>query len=98
MVLPEGIESLTESDEVCRDEASALMDQLVETVLPVSAGLSPEDRASVVVNVRSIEAYMFAVGFHRQLLKISGEPLEVLLVGQNCDCLGIEEVGVPEAQ
>ena len=65
---------MSESDEVCGDEASALMDQLIETVLPVSAGLSPEDCACVVVDMCAVKANVLAIGFHGQLLEISREP------------------------
>ena len=39
---------LAEPDEVARDELRALVDQLVERVLPVGAGLTPHDRPGLV--------------------------------------------------
>ncbi len=46
----ERIEALAEADEVAGHEPRALMDQLVERVLAVGAGLAPEDRRGVVVD------------------------------------------------
>ena len=41
---PERVEALREADEVAGDQPRALVDQLVEAVLPVRARLAPEDR------------------------------------------------------
>ena len=49
---PSGLSGLRERDEVARDEPRALVDQLVERVLAVGAGLAPVDRAGVVVDAR----------------------------------------------
>ena len=45
-------ERVREGDEVARDQPRALMDQLVERVLSVGAGLAPVDRAGLVVDRR----------------------------------------------
>ena len=44
------------------------------------------------------ERDMLAVAFHRQLLQISGEALQVLLVGQHRHGLRTEEIVVPDRQ
>ena len=46
----ERVERLGEADEVAGDEARALVDELVEGVLAVGAGLAPVDGAGVVVD------------------------------------------------
>ena len=47
MLLPQGIERLTEGDEIAGDQPGALMDQLIERMLAVGAGLTPINGASV---------------------------------------------------
>ena len=94
----ERIERFDEGDEVAGDEPRALVDQLVEGMLAVGAGLAPVDRAGVVVDVGAVERDVLAVALHRELLQVGGEALEVLLVGQNGDGLGAEEVGVPDGE
>ena len=46
-MLGERAKRLAEADEVARDELRALVDQLVERVLSVGAGLAPDDRAGL---------------------------------------------------
>ena len=53
MRCPQRVERVGEADEVDRDELGALVDQLVEAVLPVGARLAPVDRAGGVVDSRS---------------------------------------------
>src|SRR5262245_19717042 len=55
------VERLAKGDEVTRDEAGALMDQLVERVLTVGARLAPVDGAGLVVDRAAIERDVFAV-------------------------------------
>ena len=47
VMVAERVESLGEADEIAGDEARALVDELVEGVLAVGAGLAPEDGAGV---------------------------------------------------
>ena len=72
------------------------MDQLIEGMLAVGAGLAPIDGAGVVADFSAFERYMFAVAFHRQLLQVGWEALEVLLIGQDGNGLRVEEIGVPD--
>ena len=46
----DGIVGLGAGEEICWDEAGPLVDELVEGVLPVGAGLPPHDGPSVVVH------------------------------------------------
>ena len=74
----------------------ALMDQLVERVLTVGAGLAPIDRSGLIVDARAVERDAFAVALHGELLQIRREALQVLVVGQNGNGLRAEEVVVPD--
>ena len=44
------VQAALEADQVARNEPRALVDELVEGVLAVRAGLAPDDRAGVVVD------------------------------------------------
>ncbi len=57
-----------EGDEVGGDQLGSLVDQLVEGVLAVGAGLAPEDLAGLELHAATVEADRLPVGFHRQLL------------------------------
>src|SRR5579872_6258138 len=92
----ERIEGLVKRDEVAGYEFRALMNQLVERMLPVGSRLAPENRTGLVIHWRSIKRYMLAIGFHRELLKIGGKALQILLVGKNSDRLCAEEIVVPD--
>ncbi len=78
VVVAERIERLRESDQVDRDQLRPLVDQLVEAVLAVRAGLAPEHGARLVVHVPPVERDVLAVRLHRQLLEVGGEALQVL--------------------
>ena len=77
------VQRLAEPDEIDGDELRALVDQLVEAVLPVRARLTPVDGAGLVVDVRALDRDVLAVRLHRQLLQVGREPLQVLLVGHH---------------
>jgi hypothetical protein len=94
----ERIERLAEGDEVAGNHLRALVDELVERVLPVGTGLAPVDRTGLIVDGGAVEGDVLAVRLHRQLLEVSGEALEILLVGKHGDGLGAEELVVPERQ
>src|SRR5215831_12857773 len=66
-------------------------------MLAVGAGLAPIHRTGFIVNDNSIDRDMLAITLHRQLLQISGKSLEILLVRQNSDGMGAEEIVVPHA-
>src|SRR5262245_41302052 len=94
----EPVERLYEGNEVARNEAGALVDQLIEGVLAVGSGLTPVDRTGLAVHGRAGERHVLAVALHRQLLEIGREALQILVVGQHRDGLGAEEVVVPDAK
>src|SRR5205809_8017511 len=98
MMPAERIGRLREGDKVTRNEPGSLVDQLIERVLSVGPGFAPVDRTSIKGHLLPIETHVFAVAFHGQLLEISGKPLQILLVRENSNRLGAEEVVVPNRQ
>ena len=92
------VDRVSEGQEVRGDQAGALVDQLVESVLAVGAGLAPEDFTGCVVDEGAVCANGLAVGLHGQLLQVCGEAVQVLVVGQNRVGLSTEEVHVPDVQ
>jgi len=85
---------VSKSDEITRNQARALMDQLIERMLSVRAGLAPKDRTGVIGDLFSVKGYVLAVTLHRQLLKVRWEPFQILFVWQDRDRLGIKKVGL----
>src|SRR5207244_2882806 len=55
VMVADRIEGMAEPDEVGRNELRALVDELVERVLAVRSGLSPKNRAGLVVDVRALQ-------------------------------------------
>ena len=94
----ERVEGLGEGDEVAGDEAGALVDELVEAVLAVGAGLAPVDRTRVGIHMGAIEFHMLAIALHGELLEVGGEAFQVLVVGQDGDGLCAVEVVIPQGQ
>ena len=74
------------------------MDELIEGVLAVGAGLAPVDGAGLGLDALAVEGDVLAVALHGELLEVGGKALEVLLVGQDGDGLRVEEVGVPDGE
>ncbi len=95
MVPPQRIQGFNKSDEVSGDQPGSLVNQLVKRMLPVCSWFSPIDRPSRIVDLSSSQSHMLAVALHRQLLQVSREALEILLVRQNGDGFSAEEIGVP---
>src|SRR6266576_1406099 len=98
VVPPKPIERLVKRYEVTWNEPRSLMNQLVERVLAICAWLAPVDRTGIVGDFAAVEGDVFAVALHRQLLEISWEPFQVLLVRQHCDSLGAEKSVIPNSQ
>ena len=72
------------SDELSRD-GSSLMHQLVETVLPVGARLSENDRSSFnpIRESGSVHSYTFSIALHIKLLDVCREAVKGLAVGED---------------
>src|SRR6266478_9241609 len=98
MVSAKWIERLRKSDEVARDEPGPLMNQLVERVLAVGSRFAPVNWTRVVRHSLPVECHVFAVALHRQLLQISWEPFQILLIGQYRNGLRSKEIAVPDHQ
>src|SRR5215472_261756 len=98
MLLAQRVQRLTEGDEITGDQPGSLMNQLIERMLAIGAGLTPINRAGVPCDAIAIDGDVLAVTLHRQLLEIRGKPLQVLLVREYADALGAEEVVVPDRQ
>src|SRR5438477_12586324 len=56
---------VTEGDKITRNKARALVDQLIERMLPVRAGFTPIDRPGIVVDLFAIQSDVLAVTLHR---------------------------------
>ncbi|CCK16170.1 hypothetical protein BN136_2180 [Cronobacter universalis NCTC 9529] len=84
-------------DEIARDQFGALVDQLIERVLAISARLAPDNRAGLVIHGVAVTVNVFTVGFHIALLEVRREAVHVLVVRQNRFGFGTKEVVVPDA-
>ena len=92
----EGIQRLREGDEVARNETRALVDELVEGMLSVRAWLAPVDDTGVGIDLAAVELDVLAVAFHRELLQVGGEALEVLLIREDSHALGTKKIAIPQ--
>jgi len=81
VVAPDGVVRFRRHQKVARDQPRALMDELVEGVLPVGARLAPDDRARRVPHRSPVPVHALAVALHVTLLKIRWETMHVLVVG-----------------
>ena len=68
------------------------MNQLVESVLTIRSGLTPEDLAGVVEDRASIAAHGLAIRLHGELLQVCGETVQVLRVREHRVGVGTQEV------
>jgi hypothetical protein len=82
----------------CQRAVRALVEQLVEGVLAVRAGLAPEHLAGLVVHRGAVQPDRLAVALHGQLLQIGREPVQVLRVRQHRVRLRAEERVVPDVE
>lgn len=97
VMLAERILRLDGRDEIGGDELVALVDELVERVLAIGAGLAPDDGAAIDVERLAFAVDALAVAFHVALLEVGGEAVHVLVVGKNRDGARAEEIVVPDA-
>jgi len=75
--------AVLEAHELQGDNVGALVQQLIEGVLTVGAGLAEDDGAGDVVHRLAEAVDGLAVGLHVQLLQVSGEAAQSLGVGQH---------------
>src|SRR5690606_31442602 len=95
VVFADGVVRLCRCDEVARNQLGTLMDKLIKGMLSVGAGLAPDDGPGLVIHRMAFAVYVFAIALHITLLEISGKAVQVLVVGEDSLCFGIEEVVVP---
>src|SRR4051794_8485618 len=99
MMIALGVEGLAESNEIARNHLRALMQQLIERVLPVRAGLAPINRTRLIrLNRLSVERHALTQTLHRELLEICREALQVLIVRKDRDSLDGKKVVVPDGE
>lgn len=79
LVIVDRVVALGSHDEISGDELGALVEQLVEGVLGIGSRLTEQNRASGVLDVVATACDGLSVRLHRQLLEISGEPVEILV-------------------
>mmetsp|Transcript_17218 Transcript_17218/g.43891 ORF Transcript_17218/g.43891 Transcript_17218/m.43891 type:complete len:430 (-) Transcript_17218:352-1641(-) len=85
-------------DEVARDKFGALVDELIEGVLAVGAGLAPHDGAGGHCHALARLGDALAVALHVALLEVGGKAVHVLVVRQQRVCFRAKKVVVPHAQ
>ncbi len=98
MVSAKRVERLVKRYEVTWNESRSLMDQLVKRMLAVGSRLTPVNRAGIAGDFRSIKGDMLAIALHCQLLEISWESLQVLLVRKDGYGRRAEKVVIPNRQ
>ena len=67
-------------------------------MLTIGPWLTPVDRSRVISDFSAVQCHVLAVTFHGELLKVGGEPLQVLFIRQHRDRLRPEEIGVPDRE
>src|SRR5512135_188738 len=97
MVLAHGVVRDSRSDKITGYDFCPLMDELVEGVLSVRTRFSPNHGPGLITDFATIPINIFSVAFHIALLKICGEPVHVLIVGQYGLGLGAKKIIVPDS-
>src|SRR3990170_1235112 len=97
MVISQRILADSRSDKITRDHFCSLMDELVERVLSVGTRLTPDDRTCLIHNGNAVSVNRLSIALHVSLLKISGKPVQVLVVRQNCFGCCAKKIVVPHA-
>ncbi len=87
-----------EPDEVDGHQARTLVEELEEGVLAIGTGLTPHHRAGGDIHRAAIEPHALAIALHVELLQVSGEPTQLVGVGQHGLGLGTEDIVVPDAE
>mmetsp|Transcript_44166 Transcript_44166/g.111286 ORF Transcript_44166/g.111286 Transcript_44166/m.111286 type:complete len:224 (-) Transcript_44166:988-1659(-) len=101
MIERERIVCAQRHNKVARDQFAALMDQLVEGMLPVGARLTPDHRTCAVAELgdgAALSVHTLSVALHVHLLEVGSEAVQVLIVGQDGVCLCVTKVVVPHTE
>ena len=83
--------------EITGHHVGPLMEELVEGVLAVGAGLAEDDRAGRAHHRGAAHAHALAVRFHVELLQVGRQPVQPLVVGEHRVGREAEDVAVPDA-
>lgn len=104
------IQRLHGRDEIGRNKTRSLMDQLIESMLPVRPWLAPNNRPRRVAHtiaitkiflrilIKPLPSNVFSVALHVALLEVGGETVQVLIVWKERVRFSAEEVVVPYAE
>ncbi len=88
---------LSEADELQRDDIGALVEQLIEGMLAVRAGLAEDDRTGHVIDRLAETVHRLAVRLHVELLQMSREAGQRLRVRKHRRHAVAEEVALIDA-
>src|SRR5436305_11479942 len=72
------------------------MNKLVEGVLTIGTGLTPDNWSSLIVDGAPLQINMLTITLHIKLLQVCAQTIEVLVIGQNCHSFSTEEIVVPD--
>src|SRR5439155_22910344 len=98
MVLAQRVVRLQGREKIARDEFRSLVNQLIKSVLSVRTRLAPDDGTGCIIHGLAVAPDALAVALHVALLEIGGEPVQVLVVGENGLRLRAEKVVIPDAE
>ena len=87
---------LPRRNEFDRMDVRTLVKQLVESVLPIGSGLSPDHGMGGPANRTSVPTHRFAIGFHLRLLEVGGHAMQGLSIGQHHPALHPERIHIPD--
>mmetsp|Transcript_40401 Transcript_40401/g.72796 ORF Transcript_40401/g.72796 Transcript_40401/m.72796 type:complete len:592 (+) Transcript_40401:163-1938(+) len=82
-------------EEIAGNDLRSLVDELVEGMLSVRSGLSPDDGPSLDIDPIAFFVDGLSITFHVGLLEVSRESMHVLIVRQDGQTLCLMEVIVP---
>src|SRR5690606_10969011 len=86
---------LRRRDEITWNQFSALMNELVKGMLAVGTRLAPDDGPCLIIHRIAFAIHILAITFHIALLEVRRKPMQVLVVGEDSMCFGVEEIIVP---
>src|SRR5207247_10221162 len=98
MVFAQWVVRLHRREKVARDQLRSLVDQLIEGVLTVGAGLAPDDGTSRKVHGQAVAPDALAVALHVALLKVGRKTMQILVVRKDGVRLRAEKVVIPDAE
>ena len=86
---------LRKTYKIARHQLGALMQQLVKGMLAIGAGLTPYNRASLIIHRCAVFGDPLAIALHIALLEVGREPAEVLIIRQDSFGLRMPKVVIP---